>query len=101
MLTSFFGFSIAYTALPLVLNALDVKLSGSTSQSTARKRRLRYYAEIMQLYRSRYDGTDDVAVFIREILQFAEAQNLCVSIKPLEGTATRFHACSQKQHQRG
>lgn len=39
----------------------------------------------MQLYRSRYDGTDDVAVYIREILQFAEAQNHSVSIKPLEG----------------
>ncbi|TPX21289.1 hypothetical protein DIZ76_015245 [Coccidioides immitis] len=77
--------AIAYTALPLVLNALDVKLSGSGSQSATRKRRLRYYAEVMQLYRSRYDGTDDVAVYIREILHFAEAQNLSILEKPLEG----------------
>ncbi|EEP76991.1 predicted protein [Uncinocarpus reesii 1704] len=88
--------AIAYTALPLVLIALDVKLSGSVSQSATRKRRLRYYAEIMQLYRSRYDGTDDVAVYIREILQFAETQNLSISIRPMKSDD-----CAPVQETRG
>ncbi|KAL1960772.1 hypothetical protein VTO42DRAFT_6602 [Malbranchea cinnamomea] len=64
--------AIAYTALPLLLNALDVKLSSSTSQIATRKRRLRYYAEVMQVYRDRYDGTDGVAVFIQQALRFAD-----------------------------
>ncbi|KAK2774854.1 hypothetical protein FQN53_003469 [Emmonsiellopsis sp. PD_33] len=74
--------AIAYTALPLVLNALDVKLSGTTSQSATRKRRLSYYAEVMQLYRNRYDGTDYVALLIQQVLRFAEGQNLLISIQP-------------------
>ncbi|PGH09318.1 hypothetical protein GX51_00760 [Blastomyces parvus] len=76
--------AIAYTALPLVLNALDVKLSGTTSQSATRKRRLSYYAEVMQLYRNRYDGTDYVALLIQEVLRFAETQNLLISFQPNE-----------------
>ncbi|KLJ05857.1 hypothetical protein EMPG_10711 [Blastomyces silverae] len=76
--------AIAYTALPLVLNALDVKLSGTTSQSATRKRRLSYYAEVMQLYRNRYDGTDYVALLIQEVLRFAEKQNLLISFQPNE-----------------
>ncbi|EEH42840.2 uncharacterized protein PADG_07660 [Paracoccidioides brasiliensis Pb18] len=71
--------AVAYTALPLVLNALDVKLSGTTSQSATHKRKLGYYVEIMQLYRNRYDGTDYVAFLIQQVLKFAESQNLTVS----------------------
>ncbi|PGH30491.1 hypothetical protein GX50_06746 [[Emmonsia] crescens] len=74
--------AIAYTAIPLVLNALDVKLSRTTSQTATRKRRLSYYAEVMQLYRNRYDGTDYVALLIQEVLRFAEKQNLLISFQP-------------------
>ncbi|KAI1964520.1 hypothetical protein LOZ56_006189 [Ophidiomyces ophidiicola] len=81
--------AVAYTALPLILYAMDVKLSRSISQSTTRKRQLKYYAEVMQLYRNRYDGTDDVAVFVREILQFVESQNPYISITPLEGDISK------------
>lgn len=76
---------IAYTALPLLLNALDVKLSASTSQVATRKRRLRYYAEIMQLYRDRYDGTDGVAVFIQQALRFADSPNFSLLVFQQKG----------------
>ncbi|KAL2371417.1 hypothetical protein RJ035_006126 [Blastomyces gilchristii] len=79
--------AIAYTALPLVLNALDVKLSGTTSQSATRKRRLSYYAEVMQLYRNRYDGTDYVALLIQEVLRFVEKQNFLISFQPDESSS--------------
>ncbi|KAL5359060.1 hypothetical protein BJX96DRAFT_174017 [Aspergillus floccosus] len=65
--------TIAYTALPLLLNALDIKLSTSRLQSVTRKRRFRHYANVMQLYQDRYDGTDSVAMFIQKTLQFASS----------------------------
>ena len=70
---------IAYTALPLLLNALDVKLSASKSQSATRQRRFRYYAEVMQLYRDRYDGTDGVALFIQQALRFADTLKIAIT----------------------
>ncbi|EEH34680.2 hypothetical protein PAAG_05729 [Paracoccidioides lutzii Pb01] len=78
--------AVAYTALPLVLNALDVKLSGTTSQSATHKRQLGYYVEVMQFYRNRYDGTDYVAFLIQQVLKFAESQNLTVSFQASAGT---------------
>ena len=65
---------VAYTALPLVLNAVDIKFSGSKSESAARKGLFRYYAEIMELYSKRYDGTDAVALCIQQMLKFVEAE---------------------------
>lgn len=65
---------VAYTALPLVLNAVDIKFSGSKSESAARKGLFRYYAEIMELYSKRYDGTDAVALCIQQMLRFVEAE---------------------------
>lgn len=76
---------IAYTALPLLLNALDVKLSASKSQSATRQRRFRYYAEVMQLYRDRYDGTDGVAVFIQQALRFADTLNIAITFPDKHG----------------
>lgn len=65
---------VAYTALPLVLNAVDIKFSGSKSESAARKGLFRYYAEIMELYSKRYDGADAVALCIQQMLRFVEAE---------------------------
>lgn len=76
---------IAYTALPLLLNALDVKLSASKSQSATRQRRFRYYAEVMQLYRDRYDGTDGVAIFIQQALRFADTLNIAYTFQEKQG----------------
>ncbi|KAL4959275.1 Zn(II)2Cys6 transcription factor [Aspergillus stella-maris] len=59
-------------AHPLLLSALDVKLSSTKSQSATRKRRFRYYANLMQVFQSRYDGTDAIAAFIQRTLILAE-----------------------------
>ncbi|KAL2828811.1 hypothetical protein BJY01DRAFT_255256 [Aspergillus pseudoustus] len=64
--------TIPLTAHPLLLSALDVKLSSTKSQSATRKRRFRYYANLMQVYQHRYDGTDTVAAFIQQTLQVAD-----------------------------
>ncbi|KAL2848972.1 hypothetical protein BJX68DRAFT_276164 [Aspergillus pseudodeflectus] len=64
--------TILLTAHPLLLSALDVKLSSTKSQSATRKRRFRYYANLMQVYQHRYDGTDTVAGFIQQTLQVAD-----------------------------
>ncbi|KAJ0421306.1 hypothetical protein BJY00DRAFT_312219 [Aspergillus carlsbadensis] len=64
--------TIPLTAHPLLLSALDVKLSSTKSQSATRKRRFRYYASLMQVFQLRYDGTDTVAAFVQHTLQVAE-----------------------------
>ncbi|KAL4914576.1 hypothetical protein BDW62DRAFT_204466 [Aspergillus aurantiobrunneus] len=64
--------TIALAAHPLLLSALDVKLSSTKSQSATRKRRFRYYANLMQVFQHRYDGTDTVAAFIQQTLQLAD-----------------------------
>jgi hypothetical protein len=63
-----------------VLNALDVKFSDSSTESNTRKSLFRYYAEIMELYRKRYDGTDAIALTIQQMLQFVEAEKLRITI---------------------
>lgn len=79
--------SIAYTALPLLLSALDVKFSSNKSHKSTREHRLnyytdlKYYTEAMRLYRSRYCGTDDVVAFIQRVLQFAEMQGKSIYIQ--------------------
>ena len=72
--------SVAYTAFPLVLIALDAKFSESTSESAARKNLFRYYAQIMELYRTRYDGSDAVAVYIKQVLQLVESEKLRITL---------------------
>ncbi|KAL4957088.1 hypothetical protein BDW69DRAFT_180972 [Aspergillus filifer] len=59
-------------AHPLLLSALDVKLSSTKSQSATRKRRFRHYANLMQGFQCRYDGTDTIAGFIQRTLVLAE-----------------------------
>ncbi|PGH18097.1 hypothetical protein AJ79_00725 [Helicocarpus griseus UAMH5409] len=85
--------AIAYTALPLLLNALDVKLSASTSQTATRQRRFRYYAEIMQSYRDRYDGTDGVAAFIQKALQFADNVNISIMFQQTQSGKRKSESC--------
>lgn len=65
-------YSVPLIAHPLLLSALDVKLSSTKSQSATRKRRFRYYANLMQVFQQRYDGTDKVAAFIQQTLQLAD-----------------------------
>ena len=79
--------SVAYTALPLVLTALDLKLSVGTSQVNARRRHLDVYVNVMKLYRKKYDGTEQVSDVIEKILAEAEPQARRICGQP-ESTST-------------
>ncbi|CZR68248.1 uncharacterized protein PAC_18147 [Phialocephala subalpina] len=65
-------FSIAYTALPLALLSLDVKLSSTNAQQLRRKHRLASYTEVMRLCSLRFDFADVVAHFISKLLQLTD-----------------------------
>ncbi|KAE8141322.1 hypothetical protein BDV38DRAFT_268575 [Aspergillus pseudotamarii] len=62
---------LAYTAVPLVLTAIDVKLSPSPAEMAIRKRRLERLGEIVRHSRMLYDVADYVAVGTNHILQLA------------------------------
>ncbi|KAL3449086.1 hypothetical protein BJX65DRAFT_306627 [Aspergillus insuetus] len=95
--------TISLTAHPLLLSALDVKLSSTKSQSATRKRRFRYYANLMQVYQLRYDGTDTVAGFIQQTLQVAHwilpraAAGFGVRVRGAEGAGSSSTAGPQGQ----
>ncbi|OBT58755.1 hypothetical protein VE04_00730 [Pseudogymnoascus sp. 24MN13] len=71
--------AVAYTALPLVISALDVKMSPSSSQSRAHY--LETYRKSIELYSKRYNGIDTVFSMMERILEEAESnsRNLCLS----------------------
>ncbi|RAQ73039.1 hypothetical protein COH20_007456 [Aspergillus flavus] len=62
---------LAYTAVPLVLTAIDVKLSPTPAEMTIRKRRLERLGEIVRHSRMLYDVADYVAAGTNHILQLA------------------------------
>ncbi|OGM49895.1 hypothetical protein ABOM_001521 [Aspergillus bombycis] len=62
---------LAYTAVPIVLAAIDVKLSPSQAEMTIRKRRLERLGEIVRHSRMLYDVADYVAAGTNHILQLA------------------------------
>lgn len=75
--------AVACTALPLVLNILDVKLSASAKGSsldskaaTAHKQhRLNILIEAMRTYQPQYDGVDWVSEIVRHIVNMAQIDN--------------------------
>ena len=71
--------AVACTALPLVLNILDVKLSakgtdgGDPNAATATKQhRLNILIEAMKTYQPQYDGVDWVSKIIHHIINLAQ-----------------------------
>ncbi|KAE8381652.1 hypothetical protein BDV26DRAFT_301240 [Aspergillus bertholletiae] len=62
---------LAYTAVPLVLTAIDVKLSPTQAEMAVRKRRLERLGEIVRHSRMLYDVADFVAAGTNHILQLA------------------------------
>ena len=72
--------AVACTALPLVLNILDVKLSatakGSSLDSKAatahKQHRLNILIEAMRTYQPQYDGVDWVSEIVRHIVNMAQ-----------------------------
>lgn len=72
--------SVAYTALPLVLSVLDVKVPANSSQP--RMRYLETYHKSMELYLNRYNGIDEVSSMMERILEEAESNSRKVCLPP-------------------
>ncbi|KAI6783173.1 Cutinase transcription factor 1 beta-like protein [Emericellopsis cladophorae] len=74
--------AVACTALPLVLNILDVKLSSSANESNLdssaasalKQHRLNILIEAMRTYQPQYDGVDWVSEIIRHIVNLAQIE---------------------------
>jgi hypothetical protein len=62
---------LGYVGMPLILTAIDVKLSSSYDEMAARKKRLDALSGIVRHSETLYDVTDFVAVGINHILQLA------------------------------
>ncbi|KAJ5086193.1 Transcription factor [Penicillium argentinense] len=62
---------LAYVAMPLVLAAIDLKLSSSHDEMATRQRRLNSLSKIIRHSESLYDVTDFVAAGTNQILQLA------------------------------
>lgn len=77
---------MAYTAFPLILSALDLRLSVDTGQVETKKRQLAVYMEAMRLYRKKYDGADRVSDIIDKVLFDAanQSRQICPSVSSPE-----------------
>lgn len=72
--------AVACTALPLVLNILDVKLSApaknpaldSNAASALKQHRLNILIEAMKTYQPQYDGVDWVSEIVRHVVNLAQ-----------------------------
>ncbi|GAM35146.1 hypothetical protein TCE0_017r03242 [Talaromyces pinophilus] len=64
---------LAYAGIPLILSAIDLKLSPSYSEMLTRRNRLDTFAQIIQRSRDLYEVTDVVAAGTNQILQVAYA----------------------------
>lgn len=72
--------AVACTALPLMLNILDVKLSSlsansaldSNTASALKQHRLNILIEAMRTYQPQYDGVDWVSEIVRHIVNLAQ-----------------------------
>jgi hypothetical protein len=81
--------AVVCTALPLVLNILDVKLSTPSSTSTLEsstptQHRLNILVEAMRIYQPQYDGVDWVSEIIRHIVNLPQLDrtHLQAEIRP-------------------
>ncbi|KAH7000026.1 fungal-specific transcription factor [Ilyonectria destructans] len=75
--------AVACTALPLILNILDVKLSApakdpsldSNAASALKQHRLNILIEAMKTYQPQYDGVDWVSEIVRHVVNLAQLDN--------------------------
>ena len=63
--------SLGYVGMPLILAAIDLKLSSSQEEMDARKKRLNSLSAIIRHSQTLYHVTDSLAVAINHILQLA------------------------------
>jgi hypothetical protein len=77
---------LGYLSMPLVLAAIDLKLSPSREEAEARQRRLHSLSRIIRHSEILYDITDRLAVAINHELQLAYSitQNLFLERKPYQ-----------------
>lgn len=88
--------AVAYTALPLILTALDLKLSSDPTEATARRRQLEVYVEAMRLYRKRYDGTEQLSSVVERLLNDAEPETRRICSTSGTSTPERSLVLSRK-----
>lgn len=86
----------AYTALPLVLSALDFKMSSDQTQAATRRRQLDIYVEAMRLYRKKYDGSEQVSAVIERLLNIAEPETRRICSSAVVNTPQRSLVLSRK-----
>ncbi|KAF7563252.1 hypothetical protein G7046_g887 [Stylonectria norvegica] len=75
--------AVACTALPLILNILDVKLSrpakhpalDTNAASALKQHRLNILIEAMKTYQPQYDGVDWVSEIVRHVVNLAQVDN--------------------------
>lgn len=79
--------SAAYTALPLVLLSLDVKLSSTESQKLKRKYRLNVYVEMMRHYDQRYDFAKVISDTVIKLLQSVDIKLLLNKLAAQESSS--------------
>ncbi|OBT51741.1 hypothetical protein VE04_09296 [Pseudogymnoascus sp. 24MN13] len=72
--------TVAYTALPLVLSVLDVKVPANPSQP--RMHYVETYHKSMELYLNRYSGIGEVSSMMERILEEAESNSRKVCLPP-------------------
>lgn len=84
--------AVACTALPLVLNILDVKLSASASSpdrdssASSKQHRLNVLIEAMKTYQPQYDGVDWISEIVRHIVNLSQLDNT----HPQDGTKPKI-----------
>ncbi|KAJ5824739.1 Transcription factor [Penicillium robsamsonii] len=95
---------LGYVSMPLVLAAIDLKLSPSQKETEARQRRLNSLSQIIRHSETLYDVTDRVAVATNYLLQLAyvTTQNLPLAQKPPQlpssDNVVTEHSLSSNQH---
>lgn len=76
--------AVACTALPLVLNILDVKLSSASANNAdqtaaaaaeSKQHRLNVLIEAMKTYQPQYDGVDWISEIVRHIVNLSQLDN--------------------------
>ncbi|KAJ5502785.1 Transcription factor [Penicillium fimorum] len=98
---------LGYVSMPLVLAAIDLKLSPSQKETEARQRRLNSLSQIIRHSERLYDVTDRVAVATNHLLKLAyvTTQNLPLGEKPPQLSSsdnmTTEHSLSSNQRPAG
>ncbi|KAH8706045.1 hypothetical protein BGW36DRAFT_436248 [Talaromyces proteolyticus] len=62
---------VAYAAFPMILSAVDLKLSSSFPQLTSRQQQLNCFAKVVRQSQSLYDVMDEAAILFNRILHLA------------------------------